>query len=185
MKPETRSGKEIDPSHQQKRKVLRLIGPLLLATGGVFMIVAFVDFARAMGSFGGPPKLFWCFFIGMPLLWLGFVLSSAGFAGAAQRYMAGETAPVAKDTVNYLADGTKESVKTLATAAGEGFASGTGLAKAVLVRCHKCNETNEANAKFCKSCGAALAKMKPCPSCNELNDPDARFCDHCGKPLSA
>jgi len=185
MKPESQPTKEIDPSHQQKRSLLRVVGPLVLATGLIFLIVALVDFFRAMGSFGGPPKLFWCAFVGMPLLWLGFALSSAGFAGSVQRYMAGETAPVAKDTVNYLADGTKESVKTLAAAVGEGLAAGGGRAKDVLVRCHKCNQPNEADAKFCKGCGAILAKTKPCPACNELNDPDARFCDACGKPLTA
>ena len=184
MKPDDQTGKQIDPAHEQKRNVLRVIGPLVLGLGLLFMIVAFVDFARVMSGFGDRPRLFWCFFVGMPLVWLGFVLSSAAFAGAVGRYMAGESAPVAKDTANYLADGTKESVKTIATAVGEGFSSGAGLAKQILVRCHKCNETNEATAKFCKSCGASLAKTKPCPACNELNDPDAHFCDHCGKPLT-
>lgn len=185
MNPETKPEREIDPQHGRKRSVLRKVGPLVLAVGGIFMLIGFVDFARSMGRFGEPPTLFWCFFIGMPLLWLGFVLTSAGYAGAAARYMAGESAPVAKDTVNYMADGTKESVKTLATAVGEGLAAAGSGAKQVLVRCHKCNVTNEADAKFCKSCGTGLAKTAPCRACNELNDPDARFCDHCGKPLTA
>lgn len=183
MNPNLKPEREIDPQHGRKRSVLRLIGPLVLATGGIFLIVGMVDFFHAFGG-GGPPKLFWCCFIGLPLLFFGFVITTAGFAGATARYMAGESAPVAKDTVNYLAKGTQESVKTLATAVGEGLAAAGRGAEPILVRCHKCNETNETNAKFCNRCGTALAKTAPCPACGELNDPDARFCDHCGKPLT-
>jgi len=51
------------------------------------------------------------------------------------------------------------------------------------VRCPKCNEENDADAKFCKECGAAVAKTAHCPDCGELNDADANFCDNCGIPL--
>jgi len=182
MKEERRPEREIDPAHQQKRNILRFVGPILLVIGLILLIVGLVDFFRAFGG-QSEPRLFWCFFIALPLLWLGFVLSSAGFAGFVQRYMAGETAPVAKDTVNYLADGTQEGVKTIATAVGEGLASAGNRVSEVMVRCHKCNATNEADAKYCKNCGVALMKTKRCPACNELNDPDARFCDACGKPI--
>jgi hypothetical protein len=183
MKAEPKPAPEIDPSHQRKRNVLRVVGPMLLGIGLILLIVGTVDFFRAFGGHG-EPKLFWFNFIALPLMWLGFVLSSAGFAGSVQRYMAGETAPVAKDTVNYLADGTKEGIKTIAKAMGEGLASAGGRATEVLVCCHKCNTTNEADAKYCKSCGAVLAKTVRCPVCNELNDPDAHFCDACGKPIT-
>jgi len=83
-----------------------------------------------------------------------------------------------------MADGTKDAVRDVAAAVGEGLGT-RGAAKEVrILRCHKCNADNEADARFCKSCGAPLAKTKPCPACSELNDPDARFCDHCGNALA-
>jgi len=117
-----------------------------------------------------------------------------GYAGKMARYQAAEIAPVQKDTFNYIADGTKGGVKTVANAAGEGLATGFaagGLAGAGLaetdsrpgVRCHKCNFVETSDAKFCSQCGGAMEKSKPCPQCDELNDPDAKFCDNCGKTL--
>jgi len=94
-----------------------------------------------------------------------------------------------KDTFNYVADGTQGGVKTVASAAGQGLAEGmrsaggAGGEGKVLVRCHKCTGENDASAKFCDQCGAALAKARPCVNCGELNDPDARFCDHCGQAV--
>ena len=44
-----------------------------------------------------------------------------------------------------------------------------------------CGEKNDADAKFCKNCGAALRKV--CPDCGEQNDADAKFCKSCGKSL--
>src|SRR5262245_33649233 len=99
--------RELDPQHAEKRAMLRKVGLMLLVAGALFMLIGFVDFARAMSGYGHEPRLFWCFMLGLPLLWLGFVLTSAGFASTVQRYMAGESAPVAKDTFNYLAEGTK------------------------------------------------------------------------------
>ena len=99
--------------------------------------------------------------------------------------MAQEIAPVGKDTINYMADGTKNSVRNIAQAVGEGFAAGAGTAHPdspakLQIRCHKCNAVTETDANFCPDCGESLAKSKSCPQCNELNDPDAKFCDNCG-----
>ena len=133
-------------------------------------------------------------FIGFPLMFAGLVMTMFGYAGKMARYQAAEIAPVQKDTFNYMADGTKDGVRTVANAAGEGlvggFAAGglTGAGAAAAdsqpgVRCHKCNFVETADAKFCSKCGAAMEKSKPCPACNELNDPDAKFCDNCGEAL--
>jgi hypothetical protein len=119
----------------------------------------------------------------MPLLWLGGVLCGAGFIGAAARYMAGESAPVAKDTFNYMAVETKDGVKTVTTAMGEGLATGAGIIKPVQVPCVKCNESNNADSKFCKSCGATLPQAKACPACQATNDANAKFCDQCGRTI--
>ena len=95
--------------------------------------------------------------------------------GKVARYMAQETAPVGKDTFNYMAEGTSEGVETLAGAIGRGLS-----AAGAVIRCHKCNAPIPADTKFCGGCGQAVGKAKACPQCRELNDPDARFCDNCG-----
>ena len=116
---------------------------------------------------------------------LGLMLTVFGFQGALARYHAAEHAPVIRDAVGYMADGTKESVKTVARAVAEGIRDPDSGPAEPDIRCHKCNQANDADARFCKSCGAALLKIVACPGCHELNDPDANFCDHCGGTLSA
>lgn len=178
------------------RDACRIIGPIILGVGVIFMIVGFVDLVGVMSYQGPPdfhnshgPKRFWCFFVGMPLLFVGLVITGQGFMSAAARFQASQIAPLGKDVTNYMVDGTKDSIKTIGSALGAGLAEGmgqpTGEAEAgqVAVRCHKCNNPNPADAKFCSDCGAALTKSKPCPACHELNDPDARFCDNCGGTL--
>ena len=73
---------------------------------------------------GGRPKLFWCGFVGMPLMFVGAVLCMFGFMGALQRYAAAESAPVISDTVNYLAENTQEGVKTVSKAVAKGVVEG-------------------------------------------------------------
>ena len=99
---------EINPGHGGVRSLLRLIGPLLLAVAGVFLIVGLVDFFSAIAG-KGRPTLFWCFFVAIPLLGIGSMITKFAFFGAVIRYLAEETAPVGKDTFNYVAQGTKET----------------------------------------------------------------------------
>jgi len=173
--------RQINPGHNAVRDTLRIIGPIILLTALGFLIVGLVDFFRAFGGFG-PPKLFWCVFVGILLLPMGGALTSYGYMGKVMRYMAQETAPVGKDTFNYLAQGTQEGIKTVAGAIGQGLREGgLGGAAPTMVRCHKCNALAPAEARFCHQCGQALGKTKPCPDCRELNDPAARFCDNCGR----
>ena len=174
--------KAIHPRQESVRGALRLLGPVILAIGVLFVLVGGVDFFSKAGSAQMPTK-FWCFFVGLPLLALGGTLTRLGFMGAVARYTVGEYAPVAKDTVNYMAEGTSDAVQDLAQAVGQGLAAGTGSAQAPRVRCHKCNAGNDTGARFCSQCGTALLKTRPCSECSELNDPDARFCDNCGHPF--
>lgn len=81
------------------------------------------SFFASVGHFG-PPRYFWCAFLGMPLLFLGTVLTLFGYLGGIQRYVAGETAPVAKDVVNYLGQNTQPGVKAVAKAVTEGITEG-------------------------------------------------------------
>jgi RNA polymerase subunit RPABC4/transcription elongation factor Spt4 len=185
---------KINTGHTKVRGVLRIVGPVLIVMGGLCIAVALFDVIRVIvtDSFD-MPKLAVLFFIGGPMLVAGFGMTSFAFMGAVARFQAGEVAPVARDTFNYMAEGTQEGVKTAAKAVGEGLSSGlaaggmAGIGSAAPeenqpgVRCHKCNFIETADAKFCSECGAAMEKNKPCPECNELNDPDAKFCDNCGR----
>jgi hypothetical protein len=111
------------PKHKPVRRFLRVAGPLTALAGLIFLAVGMISFFAAMGSYGAP-KYFWCAFVGMPLLFVGIVLSKFGYIGSVVRYLAAESAPVAKDTVNYMAEGTRDSVKDLARAVTEGVQEG-------------------------------------------------------------
>ena len=55
--------------------------------GLIFLIVGMVSFFTAFGG-GGPPWLFWCCFVGIPLLFVGGVMCMFGFMGGLARYTA-------------------------------------------------------------------------------------------------
>lgn len=171
---------QMDPQQNPPRNVLRILGPVVVIAGLILAAIGIGSFFSAFGG-SGPPRYFWCAFVGLPLIALGGILCKFAFLGAVTRYMANEVAPVGKDVVNYMAEGTRGAVRDVAAAMGEGLRAGTPVKEMRILRCHKCNTDNEANASFCKGCGASLVKAKPCRSCGELNDPDARFCNGCGK----
>lgn len=96
---------------------------LIAGMGAVFLVVGMVSFFTAFGG-GGPPRFFWCCFVGMPLLFVGGVMCMFGFMGAVARYAAAEQVPVATEAMSDLADGTQEAVKTVARAAAAGVKEG-------------------------------------------------------------
>ena len=169
-----RDEEKINPGHTNVRNVLRIVGPLAVAVGGIFVLVGMGSFFSALGSFE-PPRYFWCVFVGMPIVFVGLVMCQFAFMGAIFRYQAGEVAPVGKDTFNYMAHGTQDGVQTVATAIGAGLAEGPGGGK---IACPACGHPNDQDAKFCDDCGAAISKS--CPACGAVNDGDAKFCDGCG-----
>lgn len=138
----------IDPHHLQRRMQLRVAGVAVATLGLLFTAVGVVSFFSAFGTFE-PPRYFWCTFVGLPLLGVGLAICQVAFFGAFARFMAGEGAPVGKDTFNYMAQGTQEGVRTMARAVGEGL----GTAR---VECPRCRHRNEAGAKFCNNCGGVL-----------------------------
>jgi hypothetical protein len=171
--------RELDPQHKQKRETLRMVGPLVLGAGIIFTLIGLGSFFSSFGTFEFP-RYFWCAFIGLPLIGVGISICRFAFLGAVSRYVADEVAPVGKDVVNYMADGTKDAIRDVASAVGEGLRGGASANPQRVVRCHKCNADNQVSANFCQGCGASLAKTKPCAACGESNDPDAKFCDNCG-----
>jgi hypothetical protein len=183
-----------DSSHKTIRDSLRIIGPIVLAVGLISIVIGVVSFINffSSGSSGfdsefGPLRPFLCVAFGMFVTVVGALICQFGFMGAFYRYFAGEAAPVGKDVINYMADGTQDAVRTIATAVGKGIHAGIQgdepAAHAAVIFCQKCDMANEATASFCKSCGTPLKKTTRCSVCGESNDADARFCDHCGKEL--
>ncbi len=169
----------IDNKHKSKRTVLRIIGPILLVSGILLVVKGtsgmFGD-PFTQSNFGGPSH-FGLNFIGMPLIFVGGVMSSAGYMGAVARYQADEITPVAKDVVNYMADGTKDSVRTISKAIHEGMTDDDDVA------CQSCQTMNDSDSKFCKSCGDLVSSTQYCGSCGEKNDMDSKFCKSCGQKI--
>jgi len=111
------------PKHQAVRSFLRVAGPLTALAGIVLIAIGMISFFAAMGEYA-PPRFFWCAFLGMPVLFVGVVMCKFAYIGTVARYVAAETAPVAKDAVNYMAEETQEGVKTVARAITEGIREG-------------------------------------------------------------
>ena len=177
MKQKQNSEEErLNPGHKRTRDLLRRIGPVVLGLGVLLMAIGMIDFFMCMGSFGRTPKLFWCNFLGMPLVFFGIVMTKIGYMSSISRYMAAESAPVAKDTFNYMADGTKEGVRDITSAIREGLVGESGDE----VCCPGCKAPNDHDARFCDACGDSMSLEKDCVACEAPNDHDAKFCDACG-----
>ncbi|MDR3634698.1 MAG: zinc ribbon domain-containing protein [Isosphaeraceae bacterium] len=173
---------EIDPTGPQVSSLLRVAGLSMVAAGAVLTLVGMISFFSAFGTFQFP-RYFWCTVVGLPLLGFGLQISGLGFLGAFTRYVSGQTAPVQRDTFNYLAKETRGGVHTIAEAAAHGVAAGTGaMTSAGDVTCPQCHGPNAREAQFCDQCGAALGP-KLCPRCHHANDSAGRFCSQCGCQL--
>jgi hypothetical protein len=111
----------LSSNHASIRTGLRIVGPSLLGVGLILTLIGFVSFFSTFGTFDGPPRYFWCAFLGLPLMFFGGALSMFGFLGSFYRYTAGESAPVAKDVVNYMGENIQPAVKSVVQAAAEGI----------------------------------------------------------------
>ena len=106
--------------HTNIRALLQVGGPVVACLGLVFTLVGFGSFFAAFGSVE-PPRYFWCVFVGLPLLFVGGGMCMFGYLGSFQRYIAGESAPVAKDVINYMGENIQPGVKSVAKAVAEGM----------------------------------------------------------------
>lgn len=168
----------LDESHLKKRNLLRTLGWIFLGCGVLCLIASFVSFF-GFGMGGEMPGIDNVVFFGLGgfLIVGGAACLGYGYLGSVARYGANETAPVAKDTTNYMLDGTREETTKTFQAAGTAF---RGETKGPV--CPKCGTQNEAGALYCDNCGVSLGKK--CPHCGENNDADAKHCRHCGAPLN-
>jgi len=100
--------------NEKFRGILRTTGFILLTIGVLFFAVGVIDFFAAFAGPGMPTK-FWCLFVGIPLIAFGLMCLKAGFLRTITGYVAGESAPVAKDTIQYVAQGIRPSIRDIAS----------------------------------------------------------------------
>jgi hypothetical protein len=105
--------------HNLIRIVLRVGGPIVLLVGLLFVTVAMFSLFASADTFG-PPRFFWCGFVGLPLMFVGGVMCQFGYLADVAHFVSAETSPVAKDTANYLGEGVQPGAKAVAKAIAEG-----------------------------------------------------------------
>lgn len=146
------------------RKKIRFLGKVFLLVGVGSFIFGIYSISN------GKDGLIFLIPLGIILIFPGAVLLMLGYMSSMARYQMNEMNPVAKDSVNYMIGETKESIVGLTD----------DIKGNKKIKCPKCNELNDIDAKFCDNCGTPLVKV--C-TCGALNKPDAKFCDECGKRL--
>lgn len=159
----------LDPDRFAKpRLFFQVVGPMVLIAGVVCMTLGFLSMTKDMGNFGsGPPKLVFLLALGIPLMFVGLVLSGLGYKRWFAQYTTSELSSVASQTVNYLGDTTQEGVRAIGQALREGIqeapregsreSPGVGMesGKSPLAFCPSCGSRLVADARFCHRCGAS------------------------------
>ena len=154
--------------YSKTKKTFRTLGFIILPIGLVLSIIGFIDFFMSFNSMT-QPKLFVCLFIGLPLTSIGIIFLILGFMKELNSFAASQSAPVHKDVINYMLDGTREEVNKTINASNK-------------IICPECKAENDKDALFCSNCGHKLKIV--CPKCKAENDADAKFCKNCGEELN-
>ena len=163
-----------DSKHEQTRKKFKILALIFFPLGAVLFITGLINFFMSMYS-GTMPVLFWCAFLGIIFLGIGGTCARFGFMRQVTTYVASQTAPVAKDTINYMSTNTADSLAHTASTISNAINNNNQI------KCSNCGALNDKEAKFCKNCGKQLTKI--CPNCHASNDSNATYCDNCGTRL--
>lgn len=161
----------MDKRHLDKKRNLRIVGTILTIVGGLFSAIGFIDFFSAFGGHG-MPTMFWCAFLGLPLLAFGVSLLRMSYLRETGQYLKDETVPVVKDLYRDMKPEFKDFVDTL---------KGNDNNEEVI--CSRCGTRNESDNKFCKHCGNELEIMY-CPNCGSKLDKDSNYCGNCGHKIN-
>lgn len=162
----------MNPEHAKKKRMLKILGFILLGIGIAFSVTGFTSFFRSFNSMGSEmPNLFWCSFIGLPLIGAGGFLLTFAYRREIAKFSKDETMPV-----------TKEAYKDLHPEIHD-FVSMIKEEPQSKIQCPKCGTLNDGDHKFCSSCGATLLD-KTCPHCGNHVDANDHFCPFCGKEIT-
>lgn len=126
------------------------------------------------------------FVIGFGLTFYGVYALFFAHARDIAAFGASSIAPVVNDTVNYVADNTAPAVNKAIGGLAENITSGIVKGKQATSKkkvCSKCQQTNDANAKFCDNCGEKLQTENICPNCGEKLEEKTKFCPNCGNKI--
>lgn len=134
------------------RTFFRVAGCILAPVGIAVCAYGFLSFIQYDG-WDTPVRQIVCFIGGFLVFAVGGMFLNLGFAGAAARYGAGETMPVVKDSASYLSDG--RGIMGVGRTVDDG--SHAREAHAAGPYCRSCGVRNDAEARFCDSCGGSLA----------------------------
>ncbi len=159
--------------HEETKKKIKIFGAVCLGVGLVCAVIGFVNFFSTAIYGDGFPKLFFLLFIGFPLIAVGLAALSFGFRGEILRYNKNEGLPVVKEAGSELTP----TIRDIANACREGKTKDGDT-----VTC-TCGTVNDADSRFCKSCGRELSRT--CPHCGAKIAPDCKFCTECGAALTA
>jgi len=149
-----------------------------LVVGGVFSAIGLSSLFISVGT-ADQPHYFWCFYIGGPVIAIGFALLSYGCMGEATQH----SAPRAPLT-DWL-DHDEGTTASPPSSTGTGTDAATPAVGTTSILCPQCGHTNHDAAKFCETCGTPLENAKACPKCHALSGPDALYCHHCGHEFAS
>lgn len=151
-----RDEERLNPGHREIRLIARIMGPVIVLVGVTFAVVGIVNFFSSMGT-GELPRYFWCAFVGLPMIGLGIAVTQIAYLGWFLRYLAGEAAPVQRDTFNYVAKGIRPGVKDLVQAVREGLSEDSSEVPASDQKfCLGCGQPADLKSNFCGGCGQKL-----------------------------
>ena len=151
--------------HEKVKRILRIVGIVLLVAGAGCSVAGFVDiilsFRRMEMS-----TLFFLVIIGLPFMGLGLGLLLVSFHRELARYAKNETVPV----INEASKEITPAIRAVTDAVkGE-------------KKCPHCGAVSTEDNAFCPACGKPLTKT--CPHCGSKQDAKNAFCGNCGQKLS-
>jgi hypothetical protein len=124
------------------RKTLQIVGPLIIITGIVLVVIAFNSMSDLSPSSG--VGKFGLGFIGIPLIFVGAVMSQFGYMKPMSEIVVTETAEAAAFGAHNIAKSAMQGVNDAGGISG------------IKVRCRACGELDDEHAKFCSGCGQAM-----------------------------
>ena len=139
----------------KERKITYYIGMGMVVLGFILFISTFFLFAIAMKT-GEPPTFIYAV-VGMVLMITGSVVSGIGAKGSAGSGLLLDPEQAREDLkpFNEAKGGMINDVISNIDAI-ENITNPQSQKEVVKIRCRKCNTLNDEDAKFCKSCGAAI-----------------------------